>query len=163
MVLYCNFLHGYYYDTRNTYGTGGQRLEIKLKVVTLTLDDINNILNGGSSKTWRLDDAPGANAIIVGTEANPSQYFGGGGLDPCQIDDRYTFSVGNLISYNANGSTFNGGNIAPNYNCGSDRSYNNAYVFGPVSEAAGIASLQSSAPPNILLELRMYPLKMYTG
>lgn len=135
-------------------GTGGQRLEIKLKkVVTLTLADINNILNGGSSKTWRLDDAPGANAIIVGTEANPSQYFGGGGLDPCQIDDRYTFSVGNLISYNANGSTFNGGNIAPNYNCGSDRSYNNAYVFGPVSGGvAGIASLQlPSAPPNIFI------------
>ncbi|MBP6417577.1 MAG: PKD domain-containing protein [Chitinophagaceae bacterium] len=135
-------------------GTGGQRLEIKLKkVVTLTLADINNILNGGSSKTWRLDDAPGANAIIVGTEANPSQHFPGGALDPCQIDDRYTFSVGNLISYNANGSTFNGGNIAPNYNCGSDRSYSNSYVFGPVSGGvAGIASLQlPSSPPNIFI------------
>ena len=135
-------------------GTGGTRLEIKLrKLVTLTLADINNLLSGGLSKTWKLDNAPGANAIIVGTEANPAQYFGGGALDPCQIDDRYTFSSGNAIAYNANGSTFNGGNISPNYNCGSDRSYNNTYVFSAVTGGvAGIASLQlPSVPPNIFI------------
>jgi PKD repeat protein len=148
-----------YTDTKMTIrgriaGTGGQRLEIKLKkVVTLTLADINLILNGGSSKAWRLDPTPGANAIIVGTEANPSQYFGGGAIDPCQIDDRYTFSVGNLVSYNAAGSTFNGGNIAPNYNCGADRSYNTSYVFSTVTGGvAGIASIQlPSAPPAIFI------------
>ncbi len=135
-------------------GTGGVRLEIKMKkVVSLTLADINLLLNGGSSKTWKLDPTPGANAIIVGTEANPSQYFAGGALDPCQVDDRYTFTVGNLIVYNANGSTFNGGNIAPNYNCGSDRSYNNAYGFGPVTGGvAGIAAVQlPSTPPAIFI------------
>ncbi len=148
-----------YTDTKMTIrgiltGTGGQRLEIKLKkVVSLTLADINLLLNGGSSKAWRLDPTPGANTIIVGTESNPSQYFGGGAIDPCQIDDRYTFSVGNLVSYNAAGSTFNGGNIAPNYNCGADRSYNTSYVFGPVTGGvAGIASIQlPSAPPAIFI------------
>ncbi len=69
-------------------GTGGQRLEIKMKkVVALTLADIKAILNGGSTKSWKLDPTPGANSIIVGTEADPSQYFQGGPLDAtCQSD-----------------------------------------------------------------------------
>lgn len=106
-------------------GSGGVILEIKLKkLVVLTLADIKNLLTGGSSKSWKLDPSPGANAIIVGTEANPAQYYGGGPLDAtCQTDDVYTFTSTDIINYNANGSTFNGGNVAPNYNCGADRSY----------------------------------------
>lgn len=134
-------------------GITGALLEIKLKRVrVLTLADIKNLLTGGSSKTWKLDPAAGANAIIVGTEANPSQYFGGGPLDGvCQTDDTYTFTTGDKITYNANGATFNGGNIAPNYNCGSDRSYaNETYTFGATTGGvAGIATIQlPSAPPT---------------
>lgn len=137
-------------------GSGGVIIEIKLKkVVILTLADIKNILTGGSSKTWKLDPTSGANAIIVGTESNPSQYFGGGPLDPtCQVDDAYTFTSTDLLSYNANGATFNGGNIAPNYNCGADLSYSNAaYTFGPTSGGvAGLATIQlPSAPPSIFI------------
>jgi PKD repeat protein len=131
-------------------GSGGTILEVKLKkVVVLTIADIKNILTGGSSKTWRLDPTPGANAIIVGTENNPAQYFGGGPLDPsCQTDDTYTFNNTNVI-YNANGATFNGGNIAPNYNCGADRSFNVAYTYGAnTSGFAGLATIQlPQAPP----------------
>ena len=130
-------------------GTGGQRLEVKMKKVTvLTLDDIKAILNGGSSKTWKLDPTPGANSIIVGTEANPAEYFQGGPLDAgCQSDDKYTFTSADRIIYNANGATFNGGNIAPNYNCGADRSYNAAFTFGATTGGvAGIATIQ--LPPN---------------
>lgn len=137
-------------------GSGGTILEIKLKKVEiLTLADIKNLLTGGSSKTWKLDPASGANAIIVGTEANPSQYFGGGPLDPnCQSDDTYTFFANDLISYNANGATFNGGNIAPNYNCGGDLSYTNtSYVYGANTTGfAGLASIQlPNTPPNIFI------------
>ncbi len=136
-------------------GSGGVLLEVKLKkVVILTLNDIKNLLTGGLSKGWKLDPAAGANSIIVGTEANPSQYYGGGPLDPCQLDDIYTFNIANTVTYNANGSTFNGGNVAPNYNCAADRSYSNiAYTFGATTGGvAGIATLQlPSAPPTIFI------------
>lgn len=137
-------------------GSGGVLLEVKLKkVVVLTLADIKNLLTGGSSKTWKLDPAAGANAIIVGTEANPAQYFGGGPLDAnCQTDDTYTFTSADKINYNANGATFNGGNIAPNYNCGSDRSYSNiTYTFGATTGGvAGLATIQlPSNPPSIFI------------
>ena len=130
---------------------GGKFIEIKLKKkATITLADIKAILTGGSSRSWKLDPAAGANAITVGTEGNPSEYYGGGPLEPtCQTDDVYTFSSSDNVNYNANGSTFNGGNIAPNYNCGADRSYTAAYLFGPVTGGvAGLASIQLPlAPP----------------
>ncbi len=132
-------------------GTGGQRLEIKMKkVVALTLDNIKAILNGGGSKSWKLDPTPGANAIVVGTEANPSEYFQGGPLEgTCQTDDFYTFTTADRITYNANGSTFNGGNIAPNYNCGSDRSFSNvAFTFtATTGGVAGLATIRLPQPP----------------
>jgi PKD repeat protein len=126
-------------------GTGGQFLEMKLKKVTAqTINDIKNILTGGSSKKWKLDPTPGANAIVVGTESSPTQYFAGGPLDTnCQSDDGYTFSNTNTLSYDANGSTFNGGNIAPNYNCGANRSFTTAFTFGPTTGGvAGLATIQ---------------------
>ncbi len=142
-------------------GTGGQFLEIKLRKVTaLTIADYKNILTGGSSKKWKLDPTPGANPIVVGTEGNPSQYFGGGPLDTnCQSDDGYTFTSTNNVIYQANGSTFNGGNIAPNYNCGSDRSYTLPYTFGPTTGGvAGIATIQlPGAPPTAFIGVTDVP------
>ena len=131
---------------------GGKFIEIKLKKkATITLADIKAILTGGSSRSWKLDPAAGANAITVGTEGNPSEYYGGGPLEPnCQTDDVYTFSTSDNVNYNANGATFNGGNIAPNYNCGADRSYTAAYVFGPVTGGvAGLASIQLPLAPPV--------------
>ncbi len=137
-------------------GTGGQLIEIKLKKVeVLTLADIKDLLTGGAlGRTWKLDPTPGANAIIVGTEANPGTYFPGGAIDPCQVDDGYTFTTANKITYNANGSTFNGGNIAPNYNCGADRSYTNLnYTFSATTGGvAGLATITiPGAPPTIFI------------
>lgn len=137
-------------------GSGGTLLEIKLKkVVVLTLADIKNILTGGGSKSWKLDPTAGANAIIVGTEGNPAQYFGGGPLEPnCQTDDVYTFTSADKISYNANGATFNGGNIAPNFNCGADRSYSNvSFTFSATTGGvAGLATIQlPSTPPAVFI------------
>ncbi len=137
-------------------GTGGKFIEIKMKKVTsLTLADYKNLLTGGSSKSWKLDPTPGANSIIVGTEANPSTFFAGGPLEPnCQTDDVYTFTAADKINYNANGSTFNGGNIAPNFNCGSDRSYNNiTYTFNATTGGvAGLGTIQlPQTPPTIFI------------
>lgn len=131
-------------------GTGGVLIEIKLrKNVALTLNDIRNLLTGGSSKSWKLDATPGANPIIVGTEGNPSEFFGGGVLAECQEDDVYTFTSANVLNYNANGATFNGGNIAPNFNCGADRSFSgSSYTFGATTGGvAGLATIQLPGTP----------------
>jgi hypothetical protein len=124
---------------------GGKIIEIKMKKrQDLTIDDIKDILTGGNSRSWKLDATAGANPIVVGTEGNPTEYFPGGPLEPnCQVDDVYTFSSSNNLNYNANGSTFNGGNISPNYNCGADRSFSTAFTFGPiVGGATGLAQIQ---------------------
>ena len=137
-------------------GTGGNLIEIKLKKVeVLTLADIKNLLTGAVSKSWRLDPAPGANPIVVGTEGNPSEYFAGGALDnACQSDDVFTFKANDQITYNANGATFNGGNIAPNYNCGADRSYTNIpFTFtATTGGVSGLASIKlPQTPPTIFI------------
>ncbi|RZK36795.1 MAG: hypothetical protein EOO61_09840 [Hymenobacter sp.] len=129
--------------------TGGQFIEIKLrKVAPLTLADVKMLLTGGSTKSWKLDGSNGANAIVVGTEANPAAYFGGGAIDDCQKDDKYTFSMSNSLVYASGGSTFNGGNIAPNYTCGNDRSYTVTYTFGAV--AGGVAGLAGIQLPGVV-------------
>jgi PKD repeat protein len=135
--------------------SGGKIIEMKLKKrADLTINDIKDILTGGSSRSWKLDASTGANAIVVGTEGNPSEYYGGGPLEPnCQVDDVYTFSAGNTLNYNANGSTFNGGNIAPNYNCGDDRSFNANFTFGPVTggyEGLATITLPGAPPLNFI-------------
>jgi PKD repeat protein len=138
-----------------TLASNNHILYIKLKKKTpLTLNGIKDILTGGSSRAWKLDPTPGANSIIVGTEGNPAEYYGGGPLEPnCQTDDIYTFSSNGTVAYNANGSTFNGGNIAPNYNCGADRSFNSAYDFGAVVGGVdGVAQIQlPGAPPAMFI------------
>lgn len=140
-----------YFPVKGTYtvklrafGRGGY--DSTGQTVTVTVDDIlnNPTFKLLTAKSWKLDATPGANAIVVGTEANPAQYFGGGALADCQTDDVYTFSTDLKISYNANGSTFNAGNIAPNYTCGTDRSFSNvAFTFAPgvATGAAGIATI----------------------
>ncbi len=134
-------------------GSGGQIIEIKLKkLVALDLAGVKDLLTGPVSKSWRLDPTTGANPIVVGTEGNPTEYFAGGPLDTnCQSDDIFTFKASNQLTYNANGATFNGGNIAPNYNCGSDRSYTDAaFTFSATTGGvAGRATIQlSGSIPN---------------
>ncbi len=134
----------------------GALLEVKMKkVVTLSLDDIKSFLTGGTARSWKLDDTAGANPIVVGTEANPAQYFAGGAIEACQADDVYTFTAANKLAYNSNGATFNGGNIAPNYTCGNDRSYTNVdYTFSATT--GGVAGLGT-------IKMPLYPATIFLG
>ncbi len=147
-------LKGTYKVQLRAYARGGY--ETAEQSVTITVDDILNNAQFKllTAKSWKLDPTPGANAIIVGTEGNPAQYFGGGGLDACQTDDVYTFSTALKLTYNANGSTFNAGNLAPNYTCSTDRSYSNVtYTFEPgVTAGAGLATitLAGAIPTNFI-------------
>lgn len=143
-------LKGTYTVKLRAFGRGGY--DSTAQAVTVTVDDIlnNPTFKLLTAKSWKLNAADGANAVVVGTEANPSQYFGGGPLADCQKDDVYTFKTDMTLTYNANGATFNGGNVAPNFACGADRSYTNtSYVFLPSATGAGIATIQLSggAPP----------------
>lgn len=134
------------------YGEGGY--DIANQAVVVDQDDFTPTLNNETYKlltahAWKLDPNSAA-PIIVGTENNPAEYFGGGSLADCQKDDDYTFSFQNntfKLSYKANGQTFNAGNIAPNYNCGSDRSYDSPFTFSTTVAGAGIASI--TIPGNV--------------
>jgi hypothetical protein len=146
-----NAMDTVYFPTKGTYsvqlrafGRGGY--DTAAQSVTITVDDIKNnpefklLVSTG----WKLDGSDGANTIIVGTEGNPSEYFPGGPLADCQKDDVYTFSDAFKLTYNANGNTFNAGNINPTYTCSTDRSYSDlTYTFEPGVSAggAGIASI----------------------
>jgi PKD repeat protein len=147
-------LRGTYRVNLRAFGRGGY--DTASQSVVIDVDDIlsNPTFQMLTARSWKLNPAAGANAIIVGTEGNPAQYFGGGALADCQIDDVYTFTTGLKLTYNANGATFNGGNIAPNFACGTNRSYSNlSYTFAPgVTGGAGIATitLPGAVPDNFI-------------
>lgn len=136
------------------YGEGGY--DIATQPIVVDQDDFTPTLNNETFKllvahAWKLD--PGSSApVIVGKEDNPTEYFAGGALANCQVDDEYTFSFSNnafKLVYNARGATFNGGNVNPNFNCGSDRSYESAFTFSTAVQGAGIATITiPDTPPN---------------
>jgi hypothetical protein len=135
-------LKGNYTVRLRAFGRGGY--DTASQSVSITVDDIVNNANFKllTAKSWKLNPADGANAIIVGTDGNPGQYYGGGPLADCQKDDVYTFTTGLKLNYNANGSTFNGGNIAPNFNCAGDRSYSDvAFTFTLGGESGAVATI----------------------
>ena len=146
-------LKGTYKVVMRAFGRGGY--DTAAQSVTITVDDLlsNVTFQMLTAKSWKLNPADGANAIIVGTEANPAAYFGGGALADCQKDDVYTFNTALKLNYAANGSTFNAGNLAPNFTCSTDRSYTNlTYSFDPRPPAAGAGiatiTLPGVVPPN---------------
>ncbi len=129
------------------YGRGGYTVDSQTVVVAT--DDFSSITNNPTfqlltAKTWKLDPVPTARAVIVGTEGNPGEYYQGGPLADCQITDTYKFSFSSNIftlAYNANGSTFNGGNVQPNYSCVADKSYSTPFTFSPTADGVGIATI----------------------
>ena len=129
-------------------------IEIKLvKAVSVSLDDIKRLLTGNVSKVWKLSPGIDDKAVIVGIEAQPDKWYGGGALIDCQLDDTYTFFADGTLTYNANGATFNGGNITPNYNCGLDRSYTKKTItYNDLApDVAGIFQFTLAGNPGDLL------------
>lgn len=146
-------LKGTYTVRLRAFGRGGY--DTASQSVTVTVDDIVNDPNFKLliAHGWKLDGTDGANAIIVGTDGNPAQYYGGGPLADCQKDDIYTFSSQLKLTYNSGGSTFNGGNIAPNFNCGSDRSYADVpftFTLGGAAGAVATITLAGAIPDQFI-------------
>ena len=130
------------------FGQGG--FDTASQVINVAADDPANYspFKLLTTRKWKLNPDPAANAIVVGTDGNPAQYYGGGPLASCQVDDVYTFGADNKLSYNANGSTFYGSNIPPNYSCGADLSYNNVSFTFSNSVAAGLAGIATITTPG---------------
>ncbi|UOR06058.1 PKD domain-containing protein [Hymenobacter aerilatus] len=100
---------------------------------------VKQLLTGGTQKTWMLDNAV-EKTITVGTESNPTEYYGGGSvgaLPACQADDEFTFSAADIFTYNAKDETFVAGSPG---SCQTARSGTSAYTFGP-ADGAGLAQL----------------------
>lgn len=135
-------LKGTYTVKLRAFGRGGY--DSTAQTVNITVDDIlnNPAFKLLTAKSWKLNTGV-ADPVVVGTEGNPSQYFAGGPLADCQTDDLYTFNSDFTLTYKANSSTFNAGNVAPNYTCGTDRSYSEKFTFTPGVPvgSAGIASI----------------------
>jgi len=72
---------------------------------SLSPNTVKLTLHGGSRKTWMFDTTAGANAVTAGVESNPTQYYAGGPLAPCQKDDWYTFTSTDSVYVNLNGGT----------------------------------------------------------
>jgi PKD repeat protein len=153
-----------YYISKGTYnvklyayGEGGY--DIATQAIVVDQDDYTPTLNNETFKmlvahAWKLDPASAA-PITVGRESNPAEYFQGGALAPCQIDDDYTFAFVNnafKVTYKANGQTFNAGNLQPNYSCGADRSYEANFTFSTAVQGAGIATItiQGNVPDRFI-------------
>lgn len=147
-------LKGSYAVKLRAFGRGGNDTANR-QVINVPVDDVQNhpIYKLLAAKTWKLNGTDGANAIIVGTEGNPGEYFGGGALADCQKDDVYTFTNALQLTYAANGATFNGGNIAPSFNCGIDRSYASApftFTLGGAGGAVATIGLGGTIPARFI-------------
>jgi hypothetical protein len=122
----------------------GRTLLMKFVSASLSLNTVKLFLTGGSRKTWRLDSLSAA-PITAGLEANPTQYYAGGPLAPCQKDDWYTFTSGDSLYVNCNGETLQ---PSQGYTCGADNSFSSVYTFGAVSGSVdGVAQI-GLAPNN---------------
>ncbi len=80
----------------------GSRTIVTYRPQLSGLDRARDMLTGGSTKTWLLDNTVAA-AITVGTEGNPTEYYAGapvGGLPACQADDEYMFTLAGEFTYN---------------------------------------------------------------
>jgi PKD repeat protein len=159
-----------YFPLKGSYtirlrATGLTNTSIATQAVNVAADDPAFVTTFKllTSHGWKLDPGATANAIIVGTENNPAEYYAGGPLATCQVDDIYTFNANNTLTYNANGQTFNAGNVAPNYVCSNDRSYSNvAFTYSETVAAgrAGIATITlSGAPPTNFIGVTDVPVE----
>jgi PKD repeat protein len=114
----------------------GALIEFKFKLPS-DLDNVKLLLTGGSSRSWKFDVAKSPGPITVGpNDGDPTSYYAGGALAPCQIDDKYTFTQANGITYDGGDGTFVAGQ-----NCQSAKNYTTNYTFTNVSGGAGIGQI----------------------
>jgi hypothetical protein len=124
-------------------GRGGTSPTVSKQVVIVSpLSTVNQLLTGGSSKTWMLDNSVSGTIAVGPNDADPTSYYPGGAagsLPACQADDEFTFSTGNVYTYNAKTETFVAG-TGPDSGCKAPRSSSTPFTFGAAT-GAGVAQL----------------------
>ncbi|WP_211339474.1 PKD domain-containing protein [Hymenobacter perfusus] len=118
-------------------------------VIASPLNIVNQLLTGGSSRTWKLDNSQAA-AIVVGpNDADPTSYYAGGpagALPGCQSDDEFTFSTANVYTYDAKAETLVAG---AGGGCQAPRSKSTPFTFGAAT-GAGVAQLTLATPGTFI-------------
>jgi PKD repeat protein len=122
----------------------GTKTEVTLMPQLSAIDRAKQLLTGGSTRTWLLDNTQAA-AIVVGpSDADPTSYYPGGAagsLPGCQADDEFTFTTANQYTYNAFAETL----VAGAAGCSAPRSGSSAFTFGAAT-GAGIAQFELTSP-----------------
>ncbi len=131
-------------------GRGGSGSAAKDVVLPPIIDAVKQLLTGGSSKTWILQNDTTATITVGPSDSDVVGYYAGGAansLPDCQADDEYTFSSGNVLTYNSKGKTF----VAGAANCNDAKNtamdYVTSYSFGAAT-GSGFAQLDLSATPT---------------
>lgn len=109
-------------------------------VIASPLSIVNQLLTGGSSRTWKLDNSVAATIVVGPNDADPTGYYAGGAagsLPACQADDEFTFSTSNVYTYDAKAQTFVAGAAG---GCQAPRSRTTPFTFGDAT-GTGLAQL----------------------
>lgn len=126
-------------------GRGGTGTATQNVVLPPVSDAVKLLLTGGSSKTWVLNDTIAVITVGPGDSDVTSYYSGNTKVNqspPCQVDDEYTFSNANVLTYDAKDQTF----VAGGGGCDTPRNYTVNYTFGPaVGTGFAQIDLQSTA------------------
>ena len=124
------------------------------------VDKVKQLLTGGSSRTWKLDNSVAA-AIVVGpNDADPTGYYAGGAagsLPSCQADDEFTFTSGNVFQYDAKAETF----VAGGGGCQGPRTNNTTFTFGATSGAGKAQFELAPATPMPVIGITDAPDRVY--
>ncbi len=124
----------------------GTSYSIQVQFNTESINNIKLLLTGGSRNTWKLDPAPGAASVTAGTETNPTEYYAGGPLAPCQINDSYTFTINDSIYANFSGDALINDALG-SYYCSGYGNFSGTFSFGPVvGSGAGFAQIVLTTP-----------------
>ena len=124
------------------------------------IDRVKQLLTGGSSRTWKLDNSVAA-AIVVGpSDADPTGYYAGGAagsLPACQADDEFTFTSGSVFQYNAKAETF----VAGGGGCQAPRTNNTPFTFGAATGAGLAQFVLDPATPMPVIGITDAPDRVY--
>ena len=124
------------------------------------IDRVKQLLTGGSSRTWKLDNSVAATIVVGPSDADPTGYYAGGAvgsLPPCQADDEFTFTATNQYQYNALAETF----VAGGGGCQAPRTGSVPFTFGAAT-GAGLAQFElGTASPMPVIGITDAPDRVY--
>lgn len=108
------------------------------------VDRVKQFLTGGSTRTWKLDNAANHPIIVGPSDTDSTSYYGGGpagSLPPCQADDEFTFTAANVFTYDAKTETLVAHPYPVPSACEAPRSATSPFTFGAAS-GMGLAQFE---------------------